>query len=81
MVQYAMASKTVPTEQIVERMLESGRYSNEQEVILAGLRLLMDYIERLENLENEIEKGVTSGNYHEIDVDEFLKRAHKSKVK
>ena len=81
MVQYAMASKTVPTEQIVERMLESGRYSNEQEVIVAGIRLLMDYSERLENLENEIEKGVTSGNYHEIDGDEFLKRAHKSKAK
>jgi antitoxin ParD1/3/4 len=76
MVQHATVPGTHQTEQIVEYMLESGRYSNEQEVILAGLRLLMDYIERLENLEREIQKGVDSGPAVEIDLETFLAERH-----
>jgi putative addiction module CopG family antidote len=78
MVLHATVPRTVQTEHIVEHLLESGRYANEEEVILAGLRLLMDYIERLETLEKEIEKGKASGNYHELDVEEFLSRPRKS---
>ena len=76
MVQYSTSPGSVHTEQVVESMLESGRYGSEHDVILAGLRLLMDYVERLRSLEREIQKGVESGPAVEFDLESFLAERH-----
>ena len=72
MVQHATSADVVPPADFLDRMVEEGRYATEQDVILAGLRQLMDYIDRLGNLEREIQKGIDSGPGVEIDLGTFL---------
>ena len=72
MVQRAISADLAIPVDFVDRMVAEGRYATEQDVILAGLRLLMDYIERLGNLEREIQKGIDSGPAVEFDLESFL---------
>ena len=72
MVQHATATDVALSADFVERMVAEGRYATEQDVILAGLRHLMDYIERLGTLDREIQKGIDSGPAVEFNIESFL---------
>jgi antitoxin ParD1/3/4 len=57
-------------EQVIESLIESGRYSTASEVIRAGLRLVEEREEnrkaKLEALRAEIQKGFDSGPAEEV---------------
>ena len=64
-------------EDMIESLIESGRYSTASEVMREGLRLVEEREERrkakLEALRAEIQKGIDSGPAEEIDLHEFIK--------
>lgn len=63
-------------EDVIEGLLESGRYSTASEVIREGLRLVEEREERrkakLEALRAEIQKGFDSGPAEEVDLHEWM---------
>jgi antitoxin ParD1/3/4 len=60
----------------VESLVENGGYSNQSEVIRAGLRLLQEQTanSKLEELRRLIDEGEQSGNLVDWDVKSFLHR-------
>lgn len=62
--------------QFVESLVENGGYSNQSEVIRAGLRLLQEQTanSKLEELRRLIDEGEQSGNLMDWDVKGFLRR-------
>jgi antitoxin ParD1/3/4 len=64
-------------EDMIEDLIDSGRYSTASEVMREGLRLVEEREERrkakLEALRAEIQKGVDSGPAEEVDLHEFVK--------
>ena len=54
-------------EQIIERSIESGRYSNASEVIRAGLRLIDEREQKIQLLRGAIEAGEKSGYLKNFD--------------
>ena len=63
-------------EQVIESLIESGRYSTASEVIREGLRLVEEREEnrkaKLEALRAEIQKGFDSGPAEKVDLAEFF---------
>jgi antitoxin ParD1/3/4 len=63
-------------EEMIEGLLESGRYSTASEVMREGLRLVEEREERrkvkLEALRAEIQKGLDSGPMEEVDLSEWM---------
>jgi antitoxin ParD1/3/4 len=63
-------------EDMIESLLQSGRYSTASEVMREGLRLLEEREERrkikLEALRAEIQKGIDSGPAEEVDLSEWM---------
>jgi antitoxin ParD1/3/4 len=68
---------TVHHEQVIERLVKSGRYQNASEVMRAGLRLVEQQEEvaalELEFLRREYALGKDSGEPEEVDPELFLK--------
>ena len=67
-------------EELIEDLIESGRYATASEVMREGLRLVEEREERrkakLEALRAEIQKGFDSGPAEEVDVGEMIE-SHK----
>jgi antitoxin ParD1/3/4 len=63
-------------EEMIEGLLDSGRYSTASEVMREGLRLVEEREERrkakLEALRAEIQKGFDSGPAEEVDLHEWI---------
>ena len=63
-------------EEMIEDLLQSGRYSTASEVMREGLRLVEEREERrkakLEALRAEIQKGFDSGPAEEVDLSEWM---------
>ncbi|WP_065751615.1 type II toxin-antitoxin system ParD family antitoxin [Bradyrhizobium paxllaeri] len=63
-------------EQMIEGLIESGRYSTASEVMRDGLRLVEEREERrkakLEALRAEIQKGLDSGPMEEVNISEWI---------
>jgi antitoxin ParD1/3/4 len=64
-------------EDLIDSLIESGRYATASEVLRDGLRLIEEREERrkakLEALRAEIQKGFDSGPAEEVDVAEWIK--------
>jgi antitoxin ParD1/3/4 len=63
-------------EDLVDNLVESGRYATASEVMREGLRLVEEREERrkakLEALRAEIQKGFDSGPMEEVDLHEWM---------
>ena len=63
-------------EELIESLIESGRYSTASEIMRDGLRLIEEREERrkvkLEALRAEIQKGIDSGLAEEVDIREMM---------
>jgi len=63
-------------EELIEGLIESGRYSTASEIMREGLRLVEEREERrkakLEALRAEIQKGLDSGPAEEVDIAEMI---------
>jgi antitoxin ParD1/3/4 len=66
-------------ESYVKELVESGRYNSVSEVIRSGLRLLEEEEKvaqfRLECLQQEIQKGLDSGNAGALDMADIKAKA------
>jgi antitoxin ParD1/3/4 len=64
-------------EELIDSLIESGRYSTASEVMREGLRLVEEREEsrkaKLEALRAEIQKGFDSGPAEEVGVAEWIK--------
>ena len=54
-------------EQIIEKSIQSGRYSSASEVIRAGLRMIDEREQKIELLREAIEAGERSGYVKDFD--------------
>ncbi|MDD2901120.1 MAG: type II toxin-antitoxin system ParD family antitoxin [Syntrophales bacterium] len=74
-------SLTPQLEELVRKKVESGRYGSASEVMRAALRLLeeRDRLQslRLEELREEIRKGLASGEPTPLNVEEIKARGRK----
>jgi antitoxin ParD1/3/4 len=63
-------------EELIDSLVESGRYATASEVMREGLRLVEEREERrkakLEALRAEIQKGFDSGPAEEVDLHEWI---------
>jgi antitoxin ParD1/3/4 len=63
-------------EDLIDGLVESGRYATASEVMRDGLRLIEEREERrkakLEALRAEIQKGIDSGPAEKADIDEMI---------
>ncbi|MCK1744752.1 type II toxin-antitoxin system ParD family antitoxin [Bradyrhizobium sp. 139] len=63
-------------EDLIDNLVESGRYATASEVMREGLRLVEEREERrqakLEALRAEIQKGFDSGPMEEVDLHEWM---------
>jgi len=63
-------------EDVIESLIDGGRYSTASEVIREGLRLVEEREEtrkaKLEALRAEIQKGFDSGPAEEVDIADFM---------
>ncbi|MBR0690719.1 type II toxin-antitoxin system ParD family antitoxin [Bradyrhizobium manausense] len=63
-------------ENLIDNLVESGRYATASEVMREGLRLVEEREERrklkLEALREEIQKGFDSGPMEEVDIHEWM---------
>lgn len=68
-------------EDMIEGLLESGRYSTASEIMREGLRLVEEREEqrrmKLEALRVEIQKGLDSGPAEEVDLHEWMESIRK----
>jgi antitoxin ParD1/3/4 len=68
-------------EQMIDGLIESGRYSTASEIMREGLRLVEEREERrkakLEALRAEIQKGYDSGPMEEVDISEWIEGIRK----
>jgi antitoxin ParD1/3/4 len=64
-------------EDMIEGLIESGRYATASEVLRDGLRLIEEREQRrqakLDALRAEIQKGIDSGPAEEVDIGEMMK--------
>ncbi len=60
-------------DQLIQSLLNEGRYKNASEVVRAGLRLLEEEEKKTAVLRQAIQDGVDSGWAEDFDPDEHLK--------
>jgi antitoxin ParD1/3/4 len=65
-------------EQIIEKSIESGRYSSASEVIREGLRLVDEREQKINILRNAIEAGEKSGYIEDFDPQKHLEKLNGS---
>ena len=65
-------------EQIIEKSIESGRYSSASEVIREGLRLVDEREQKIKILREAIEAGERSGYTNNFDPIKHLKELNQS---
>lgn len=65
-------------EQIIEKSIESGRYSSASEVIREGLRLVEEREQKIKILEDAIEAGEKSGYVKNFDPVKHLEKLNQS---
>lgn len=65
-------------ENMIDGLIEDGRYATASEIIREGLRLVEEREEqrkvKLEALRAEIQKGLDSGPAEEVDITEMMER-------
>lgn len=66
-------------EQIIEKSIESGRYSTASEVIREGLRLVDEREQKINILRDAIEAGERSGYVKNFDPVKHLEKLNQSK--
>ncbi|MFN8278662.1 MAG: type II toxin-antitoxin system ParD family antitoxin [Saprospiraceae bacterium] len=64
-------------EQIIEKSIESGRYSSASEVIREGLRLVDEREQRIKILQEAIEAGEKSGYVKNFDPIKHLEKLNR----
>lgn len=65
-------------EQIIEKSIESGRYSSASEVIREGLRLVDEREQKIKLLKDAIEAGEKSGYVQNFDPVKHLEKLNQS---
>ncbi len=65
-------------EQIIEKSIESGRYSSASEVIREGLRLVDEREQKIKILRDAIEAGEKSGYVKKFDPAKHLEKLNQS---
>ena len=64
-------------EDMIDGLIEDGRYATAREIIRDGLRLVEERVEgrkvKLQALREEIQKGFDSGPAEEADINEMIK--------
>ncbi|MFT4567747.1 MAG: antitoxin ParD1/3/4 [Saprospiraceae bacterium] len=68
-------------EEIIERSIESGRYSSASEVIRAGLRMVDEREQKISLLREAIEVGERSGYVKNFDPVKHLAELHRKYAK
>ncbi len=65
-------------EDMIDGLIEDGRYATASEIIREGLRMVEEREERrkikLEALRAEIQKGIDSGPAEDVDIDDMFAR-------
>jgi antitoxin ParD1/3/4 len=59
-------------ESFIEDSVNQGRFNNASEVVRAGLRLLEDEEERINNLKQAVKEGLASGTAENFDPKKHL---------
>ena len=67
-------------EAILLRLLESGRYADAEQVLIAGLTLPEEHEVRLESLRSALNKGEGSGKSAPLDVEWFLAEKRAARI-
>jgi len=83
---YDMSKNTSVTlgdhfEQIIQRTIESGRYSSASEVIRAGLRMVEEKEQKVKLLREAIEAGERSGYVKNFDPAKHLAELNRNRAK
>ncbi len=68
-------------ERIINRSIESGRYSSVSEVIRAGLRLIEEREQKIDMLREAIEAGQKSGYVKNFDPIDHLEKLNDQHIK
>lgn len=72
-------------EKFVRDLVESGRYASASEVLRDGLRLVeeREWVReiKLKELRAEIQKGLDSGDFGPLDMEEIIAEAKREKAK
>ena len=68
-------------EKIIEKSIESGRYSSASEVIREGLRLVDERVQKIKMLRDAIEAGEKSGYVKNFDPVKHLEKLNQSYTK
>ena len=68
-------------EQIIDRSIESGRYTSASEVIRAGLRMIDEREQKIQMFKEAIEAGEKSGYVENFNPIEHLAELHKEHAK
>jgi antitoxin ParD1/3/4 len=68
-------------ESIIQKSIESGRYSSVSEVVRAGLRLIDEEERKIELLKEAIEAGEKSGYVEDFDPIKHLAELNKKNAK
>lgn len=68
-------------EQIIERTIQTGRYSNASEVIRAGLRMIDERERKIQLLRDAIEAGEKSGYVKNFDPVKHLAELNRKHAK
>jgi antitoxin ParD1/3/4 len=68
-------------ESIIQKSIESGRYSSVSEVVRAGLRLIDEEERKIELLKEAIEAGEKSGYVEDFDPIKHLAELNKKHAK
>jgi len=66
-------------ESFIEQSIHQGRFSNESEVVRAGLRLLEEEEGKLANLKQAVQEGLESGTAKNFDPKKHLAALKKRK--
>ncbi len=61
----------------IAQQVAAGRYGNASEVVRAGLRLLEEHEQKLQNLRQKLIEGEASGDAGDLDFEAIKRKARK----
>ena len=70
---------TQEQEQLIKRLMKTGRYESENALLSRSLKLIQEYESKLSYLRAEIQKGEDSGDYRPFDVEETIRQAREQR--